>query len=226
MSRNFTGTYNNPKVSLEEFLQVLKRLPHATAARVQLEKGASGTPHFQWVVCLSKVQRVLSIAKKLGCHVDAARNAMAAWKYCGKEDTRVEGPLEFGIPPASRNVKGDTAARNKMIMTMGVVKACEEGLIPLEKFKQAKQSLDLFNVMKKDVSNENELRGEWHYGPTGTGKSRSVREKYPDAFIKSNDIWWDGYSNEETVIIEEMGPKMIGGHHLKQWADHYPFKAA
>ena len=99
MSRNFTGTYNNPKVSLEEFLQVLKRLPHATAARVQLEKGASGTPHFQWVVCLSKVQRVLSIAKKLGCHVDAARNAMAAWKYCGKEDTRVEGPLEFGIPP-------------------------------------------------------------------------------------------------------------------------------
>lgn len=23
-----------------------------------------------------------------------------------------------------------------------------------------------------------------------------------------------------------MGPKQIGGQHLKQWADHYPFKAA
>lgn len=60
---------------------------------------------------------------------------MAAWKYCGKEDSRLEGPVEFGIPPAAKNVKGDTAARNKMIIEMGVVKACEEGLIPLEKFK-------------------------------------------------------------------------------------------
>lgn len=150
---------------------------------------------------------------------------MAAWKYCGKSDTRLEGPAEFGLPPAAKNVKGDTALRNKMILEYGVVKAAEEGLIPLEKFKQAKQSVDLFMVMKKDVSSNDQLDNEWHWGPTGTGKSRSVRTRFPDAFIKSNDIWWDGYSGEETVIIEEMGPKQIGGHHLKQWGDHYPFKA-
>lgn len=139
MSRNFTGTKNNPKETLEEFLQVLKRLPNSTAARAQLEKGENGTPHFQWMVCLSKVARLPSMIKKLpGCHVEAAKNAMAAWKYCGKEDTRLEGPAEFGVPPASRAVKGDTKARNKMIMEMGVVKAVEEGLIPLEKFKQVK----------------------------------------------------------------------------------------
>lgn len=60
---------------------------------------------------------------------------MAAWKYCGKEDSRLDGPVEFGLPPAAKNVKGDTATRNKMIIEMGVVKACEDGLIPLEKFK-------------------------------------------------------------------------------------------
>ena len=112
-----------------------------------------------------------------------------------------------------------------MILEYGVVKAVEEGLIPIEKFKQTKQSLDLFQVMKKEAKATDTLKGEWHYGPTGTGKSRSVRAQYPDAFIKSNDIWWDGYSGEETVIIEEMGPKQIGGQHMKQWADHYPFKA-
>lgn len=47
--------------------------------------------------------------------------------------------------------------------------------------------------MKKDVQNLDTLESEWHWGPTGTGKSRSVRNKWPDAFIKSNDIWWDGY---------------------------------
>lgn len=160
------------------------------------------------MISLTKEARVKAIIKALkGCHVEVARNALAAWRYCGKEESRLEGPLEHGVPPASRAVKGDTAARNKMIMQMGVVKACEQGLIPLEKFKQVKQSLDLFNVMKKEVTSEDVLCSEWHWGPTGTGKSRSVRTKYPDAFIKSNDIWWDGYSGEETVIIEEMGPK-------------------
>jgi hypothetical protein len=33
MSRNFTGTMNNPTITLEEFLRVLKALPHAIAAR-------------------------------------------------------------------------------------------------------------------------------------------------------------------------------------------------
>lgn len=68
-------------------------------------------------------------------HIEKAKNAMAIWKYCGKEDSRMEGPVEHGLPPASRNVAGDTKERNKMIMEMGVVKACEEGLIPIEKFK-------------------------------------------------------------------------------------------
>lgn len=152
--RNFLGTHNNPTMILEDFMEVLKKLPHVVAARVQLERGENGTPHFQWMVSLSKVARLKSmIALMKGSHVVKANNAMAAWKYCGKEDTRVEGPLEHGVPPASRAVKGDTKERNRMILEMGVVKACEEGLIPLEKFKQVKQSVDLFQVMSKDARN-------------------------------------------------------------------------
>lgn len=133
--------------------------------------------------------------------------------------------MEHGIPPAARNVKGDTAARNAMILK-DPIKAVEDGIIPIEKFKQVIQSVQLFTVMKKDQSHNDELLNEWHVGPTGTGKSRHVRTTWPDAFIKSNDVWWDGYNGEETVIIEEMGPRQIGGHHLKIWSDHYHFKAA
>lgn len=94
-----------------------------------------------------------------------------------------------------------------MIIEYGVVKACEDGLIPLEKFKQVKQSLDMFKVMKNDFETLPRLDNEWHYGETGTGKSRHVREKYPEAYIKGNNIWWDGYDGQDVVIIEEMGPK-------------------
>lgn len=60
--------------------------------------------------------------------------------------------------------------------------------------------------MKKEVITNDSLDNEWHWGASGTGKSRGVRERYPGAFIKSNDKWWDGYDNEDVVIIEEMGP--------------------
>lgn len=161
-----------------------------------------------------------------GCHVEPSRNAMAAWNYCGKDDSREEGPLDHGVPPAAKNVKGDTAARNKLILEQGAVKAVEDGLVPIEKFKQLRQSMELFYVMKKAAVSLDRLENEWHWGSTGTGKSRTVRTKWPEAFIKSNDIWWDGYAGEETVIIEELGPKQINGHHIKLWMDHYPFKAA
>lgn len=54
-----------------------------------------------------------------GCHIESAKNAMKLWNYCGKEDTRREGPLEFGVPPAAKNVKGDTAAQNELILKQG-----------------------------------------------------------------------------------------------------------
>ena len=49
----------------------------------------------------------------------------------------------------------------------------------------------------------NELDNEWRYGPTGTGKSRTAHEDYPDAYIKANTKWWDGYIDQEVVIIDD-----------------------
>jgi len=46
-----------------------------------------------------------------------------------------------------------------------------------------------------------------------------------DPFLKTNTKWWDGYAHQEDVLIEELGPDQIAGHHLKLWADHYPFAA-
>lgn len=51
------------------------------------------------------------------------------------------------------------------------------------------------------------LENEWHWGPTGTGKSHTVRTAYPDAYLKTNTKWWDGYQKEDVVIIEELGPQ-------------------
>ena len=40
-------------------------------------------------------------------------------------------------------------------------------------------------------------------GPTGTGKSRYAKDKYPGAYWKPNSKWWDGFYGQETIIMDE-----------------------
>ena len=42
------------------------------------------------------------------------------------------------------------------------------------------------------------------WGPSGTGKSRFVAVRWPDAFWKAPESkWWDGYSGQETVVLDD-----------------------
>lgn len=47
-----------------------------------------------------------------------------------------------------------------------------------------------------------------HYGKTGAGKSRAVKEAYPDAYWVmrprgQGQLWWTGYNLEQTVIFDD-----------------------
>ena len=79
--------------------------------------------------------------------------------------------------------------------------------------------------MTHNASAIEELDNEWHWGATGTGKSRGTRARYPDAYIKSCNMWWDGYAGEEVVIIDELSPDKVSADRMKMWADHHPFVA-
>jgi len=41
------------------------------------------------------------------------------------------------------------------------------------------------------------------HGPTGTGKSKYCFDNFPDAYWKCRSNWWDGYLNQEVVIMDE-----------------------
>lgn len=71
--------------------------------------------------------------------------------YCMKDDTRVEGPYEYGTKPVRCNKKRDLKARNKEILALGPLDACKAGLIDVTKFKQAYASIMLFRLMDSNL---------------------------------------------------------------------------
>ena len=161
------------------------------------------------------------------CHIESAKNALKAWEYCCKSDTRVEGPVTFGpVPKPQKQSKGDTKSFNEMCLTLGPEQMVKEGQLSLKDYVKVKHATNIFKLSTSSCSTNPDLKNEWIYGPTGTGKSRSVREKYPDCYVKNPNKWWDGYKGQTTILIDDFQKEHAClGYFLKIWGDHYPFTA-
>jgi len=126
-------------------------------------------------------------------HFEIVKCLDEAIDYCQKDDTRVEGPWSFGIRPARRNKKGDVARWNKDVLEIGAVAAVDQGYIKVTDIRKLAQALDLYRMLKFRPFESTEVRGEWHWGLSGAGKSHFARTTYPDAYIKQQNKWFDGY---------------------------------
>jgi len=189
------------------------------------EIGACGRHHLQGFVYF-KSQRYLKAVLKLlpnGCHVESMRGTIQqATEYCKKDGDFIER----GEKPLSSKEKGMT---EKSRWTT-ILKRAKEG--DHTWFEQNEPNVWIH--MSKKLKAFHEISGvvleyldtphEWWYGPTGTGKSRKVWKDYPDHYQKSLNKWWDGYTGQDVVVIEEWSPKNeCTGSQLKIWADRYPF---
>lgn len=101
-----------------------------------------------------------------------------------------------------------------------------DGRVSIRDYAKLSVARDLFLLATTKQDSISALKHEWHYGPTGVGKSSSVRRRFPNAYNKLPNKWWCGYRGQSEVLIEDIGCEHgYLGYHLKIWADHYPFTA-
>jgi hypothetical protein len=136
------------------------------------------------------------VVKKLlpTAHIEASKSPFKSWEYCGKEDTRVEGPVDFGVPPAALNRAGDKKTQNKMLIAKGASAAVDDGDIHILQLPKLKHAIDLYHSITSKPAELDSLDNYWYYGPPGTGKSSGARRNFPDYFNKPLNKWWCAYT--------------------------------
>lgn len=224
-SANWCFTLNNYTDEQEEVIQAFaadtSKCKYLVYGR---EVGLEGTPHLQGYMEVTPRQRGHVLKTKLGIaeiHLEARKGkGYQAADYC-KKDGNI---YEVGTAPAPPK-DADAKARWRAVLAQCIAGNWSE-LQEQEPYLWLTQEKKLRShyVCKKMVDH---LDNEWIYGPTGTGKSRDARSRYPDAYIKdASTHWWDGYNGESVVIIEDLDKYHVKmGYYLKIWGDHYSFPA-
>lgn len=192
------------------------------------EVGASGTPHLQGYVYYKNARSLSSVAKSIrGAHIEAAKGTGPENRaYCSKGGSF----FEKGECPMDPKGKGQVEVERWELALL----ACRENRlddIPADIAGRHLKSLEyaaskLGKRKLENLSHEN-VPHQWFYGPPGSGKSLRARTENPGAYIKDPGLsWWDGYANEDVVIIDDFDKYQVKqGGEMKRWLDLYPFKA-
>lgn len=189
------------------------------------EVGVQGTPHLQGYIYFANA-RLFSAVRTLltsRAHVEVAKGSPEQNRdYCSKGGSFYES----GEIPLSSKQKGEKEAER----WSSAKRACLENRlddVPDDIFIRYYRTLkDIRKDYMVKPEDTDDVCGIWMFGPPGSGKSRGAREKYPGAYDKPCNKWWDGYQGEEYVIIDDFDLNhSVLGHHLKIWADRYSFIA-
>lgn len=240
-----------PTVSVDQIESAFQEIDPDADFVFQLERGENGGDqgylHYQGCLLLSRskprrrqdVVRVLKAHGILDAHLEKTRRVGAATRYCSKSETRQAGPWwssEIFHQSSSQKAKasGSGAVGDRMLLADAV----DAGMTPQEIALDDQLRLLLTpgnwsfvekiwaaQKAKKWSSEDREVEVTYVWGPTGVGKTRSVREAVPPeklyaATLSTRDPFGK-YAFEPVLLLDEFrGDFPIS--QLLQLLDRYP----
>lgn len=201
-SRNWCFTINNPIIGGPAFLTVLKSLSHFRSCIFQLERGESGTPHFQGYIQFHQQKSFTFMAHALpGSHLEIARGSPEQNRsYCSKSTCRIEGPWQEGDFVTERQ-RTDLIKCCEILKGGGSLADVAENY-PATFVRNAGGLYKYLRCLPPPPMQRPHVVELW-IGTTGLGKTTTAAEQYPGAYLKGPDLWWEHYQGQKTVIWDD-----------------------
>lgn len=174
----------------------------------------TGTPHLQWYLYFSNKTTFSALQKKLPrshierCLGDATENRkyiFGPYSKDGKEKPANPTAIEWGEMPKQGARRDLEKLRNEIVSGKKVDDLIMEDPYVYHMYGRTLTKLEDLQMRKKFRTEM--TKGIWYWGKTGVGKSHKAFEGFsPDTHydVPLNDGgWWDGYTQQDTVIINE-----------------------
>lgn len=199
--------------------------PHCSFAIWQRELcPETNREHFQGYMELVQPTRYVTMHSWSGletAHFEARRgNQQQAIDYCSKEDSRIEGPYEFGI----RNQQGRRSDLQAIQVLLN--EGADMRTVAQNHFGDFVRYGRGFALYQRLLAPRRNWAMELIFiiGPSGTGKTRQAWDLAgPEAYDKNKTHWWDGYDGQHTVIWDEFYGHCCAFTELLQIIDRYPY---
>lgn len=186
----------------------------------------TGSYHYQGYIELNKQVTLKTIKKYLSdsIHIEARKGtAKQASDYCLKLETSVKNdwnPFIYG--ELSQQGKRSDLEDSKNIIDNGG-SLIDLPISHIVRYHRGFEKYIQLNMKHRDFNNPPKVI--WITGKSGTGKTRYVYSKHTDIYVKDpSNKWWDGYTQQEVILIDDFRFWSEGIENLLRLLDRYPYQ--
>lgn len=171
------------------------------------EEHKDGTPHIHAYFSLTtrinyrKFDKIDALTGKRG-NYQMCRSPKNVMAYCIKEDKNWLSNFDVVQKIAAMTSKKKYVGTEILLGKRKLTDLVNEDPSLLFDLPRWQRALDTYRAAVAEPRNH-PMEVLIYWGESGTGKSKKAFEENPGAYWKTKGPWWQGYENQETVIIDE-----------------------
>jgi len=204
-------TWNNPDHPDDK--ELLLKSNKLSYVKFQYEQGKTGTKHYQGVFYLKEAKTCRALLKIFpGCgYLAPVKDTAGAINYCGKAESRIDGPWTAGSLPAQGRRSDLLECKSIVDNGGGMDELYEHQFANTVRYGRGLR--EYVNLVNRDTVRKWQTVCYVYVGDAGMGKTQAAAAESAAWGGRTfwltleggtfGKVWWDGYDGEENVIIDE-----------------------